>query len=510
MRRRFASGFIITLLFPLTATAEVPWRTKVDPWVMERAAGAAEVEFLVVLSEQADVRGARSLPSKEAKGRFVFEKLTATAARTQGPLLAELRARGLEYRAYWIANMIWVKGKAADVAALAGRPEVRRISANPSVRLDLPAADPFEPLARVPTTIEPGVTLIGAPTFWAQGFNGQGVVIAGADTGYDWDHPALQGKYRGWDGATADHNYNWHDSIHSGGGVCGADAAAPCDDNSHGTHTMGTMVGDDGGTNQVGVAPGARWMGCRNMDQGSGTPTTYAECFQFFLAPTDLAGANPDPAKSPHVINNSWGCPGFEGCTDPTVLQTVVENTRAAGIVVVVSAGNSGSSCSTVDTPAAIYDAAFTIGATDNVSTIASFSSRGPVTVDGSNRMKPDVSAPGVSVRSAVPGTGYGFKSGTSMAGPHVAGMVGVLLSAQPGLAGDVETIESCIIATAVPRTTTQICGGVAGSQVPNNTYGNGRVALVWPLPTQCQTPNQIFSDGFEIGSTAGWTVTVP
>ena len=139
------------------------------------------------------------------------------------------------------------------------------------------------------------------------------------------------------------HNYNWHDSIHSGGGSCGADSPAPCDDFGHGTHTMGTMVGDDGGTNKIGVAPRRKWIGCRNMDQGVGTPATYTECFQWFIAPTDLPNQNPDPSKAPHVINNSWGCPPSEGCTDPTVLQTVVENTRAAGIEVVVSAGNAGS-----------------------------------------------------------------------------------------------------------------------------------------------------------------------
>ncbi|MGV8039523.1 MAG: S8 family serine peptidase [Thermoanaerobaculaceae bacterium] len=186
---------------------------------------------------------------------------------------------------------------------------------------------------------------------------------------------------------------------------------------------MGTMVGDDGGTNQIGMAPQAKWIGCRDMDGGVGTPASYADCFQFFMAPTDLTCQNPDTAKAPHVINNSWGCPPSEGCTDPNVLKTVVENTRAAGIVVVVSAGNSGSSCSTVSEPAAIYDASLTVGATTSTDSIASYSSRGPVTVDGSNRLKPDVSAPGSNIRSSVPGGGYeGGWSGTSMAGPHVAG----------------------------------------------------------------------------------------
>ncbi|MEX0881253.1 MAG: S8 family serine peptidase [Thermoanaerobaculia bacterium] len=316
---------------------------------------------------------------------------------------------------------------------------------------------------------------IRAPDVWALGFTGQGVVVAGADTGYQWDHPALKGKYRGWTGLGANHNYNWHDAIHSGGGVCGADAIAPCDDHFHGTHTMGTMVGDDGGSNQIGVAPGAKWIGCRNMDQGDGTPTTYSECFQWFIAPTNLAGQNPDPSKAPHVINNSWACLPNEGCTDPTILQTVVENTRAAGIEVVVSAGNSGPSCNTVEDPPPIYAASFSVGATDSSDNIASFSSRGPVTVDGSNRPKPDISAPGVDVRSSVPGGGYSNFSGTSMAGPHVVGVVVLVLSASPAIIGDPDAIEPVITSSAVPRTSGETCGGVPGSEIPNNTYGWGR-----------------------------------
>ena len=157
----------------------------------------------------------------------------------------------------------------------------------------------------------------------------------------------------------------------------------------HGTHTMGTMVGDDGAGNQVGMAPGARWIGCRNMDQGNGTPTTYSECYQWFIAPTDLAGANPNPAMAPDVISNSWSCPASEGCTDPNVMLTVVDNVRAAGILSSHSAGNSGSACSTVNAPAGIYDSSYTVGSTTNSDAISSFSSRGPVTVDGSNRRSP-------------------------------------------------------------------------------------------------------------------------
>ncbi|MCK4315892.1 MAG: S8 family serine peptidase, partial [Anaerolineae bacterium] len=327
-----------------------------------------------------------------------------------------------------------------------------------------------------PASIEWGVRNVNADDVWALGYTGQSIVVAGQDTGYDWDHPALVNQYRGYNGVTATHDYNWHDAIHSGGGVCGPDSPEPCDDHGHGTHTMGTVVGDDGGSNQIGVAPGARWIGCRNMDVGWGTPATYIECFEFFIAPYPVGGdpiSDSVPSLAPHVINNSWTCPPSEGC-DWDTLQEVVEKVRAAGIVVVASAGNSGSACSTVSDPPALYDAAFSVGATISSDSIASFSSRGPVTRDGSGRRKPDVSAPGVSVRSSQRSGGYTSMSGTSMAGPHVAGTVALLWSAAPSLIGDVDTTEQIIAQAARPRVDTS-CGGEPGGR-PNNVYGWGIV----------------------------------
>lgn len=463
------------------AGAEPPaWRAKVDAWVLERATPTREAEFLVLLGEQADLAGAWELRGKTARGRYVFERLREVARRTQGPVVDELRAAGVEHRPFWIANMIWVKGDLGVVERMARRADVARVDANPWVRMGPPIGPEGDRFS--PESVEPNITHTGAPAeFWDNGFFGQGAVVGGQDTGYDWDHGALKSQYRGWDGSSADHDYHWHDSIHSGGGSCGPDSPEPCDDNDHGTHTMGTMVGDDGGSNQIGMAPGATWIGCRNMNQGFGSPASYSECFEWFVAPTDLAGENPDPSKAPHVINNSWTCPGFEGCTDKNVLLGVVENARAAGIVVVASAGNSGSGCSTVSDPPAIYEPSFSVGATDNSDNIASFSSRGPVTVDGSDRLKPDISAPGVSVRSSVRNDGYAFLSGTSMAGPHVAGLVALVVSAAPCLAGDVEALEQYVIDTALPRTSTQTCGGVSGDEIPNNTYGWGAIRAALP-----------------------------
>ncbi len=113
-----------------------------------------------------------------------------------------------------------------------------------------------------------------APDLWALGYTGQNIVVGNADTGIRWTHNALKTHYRGWNGTSADHDYNWWDAIHSGGGSCTPNHVEPCDDNGHGTHTTGTAIGDDGAGNQIGVAPGARWIGCRNMDQGNGTPAT--------------------------------------------------------------------------------------------------------------------------------------------------------------------------------------------------------------------------------------------
>ncbi len=476
MRFRMASARLLPVLLALSATLRAESLSqKVDPWVLEKSSGGS-AEFLVMLRVQGDVRGGSALSSKTERGAFVTDALRSVAERTQKPLLGLLAGRGVPHRSYWVANMIWVRGDRNLVEELAAREDVFHIYANPRVRFEGPvASSPAGPVPDSPDAIEWGVSKVRAPQSWAQGFTGQGIVVGGQDTGYDWDHPALKAKYRGWSGSAADHDYNWHDSIHSGGGVCGADSPEPCDDDSHGTHTMGTMVGDDGGANQIGVAPGAKWIGCRNMDEGVGTPQTYSECFQWFIAPTDLEDDNPDPSKAPHVINNSWGCPPSEGCTDPNILRTIVQNTRAAGIEVVVSAGNSGSSCSTVEDPPAIYDASFSVGATDSNDNIAGFSSRGPVTIDGSGRLKPDISAPGVNVRSSVPGGGYASFQGTSMAGPHVAGVTALLLSAYPHLIGDPNSIEAILTSTAVPRTTAETCGDVPGSEIPNNTYGWGR-----------------------------------
>jgi serine protease AprX len=491
--RRLVRGLSLLVVAALAATvvpvdskalgARSSGRDKIDPWVLERAAGDRQAEFIVVLAEQADLSPAARLTDKVAKARFVRDALYAKAQASQAPLLASLQAQGAAYRSFYIVNAVLVTGPLAVVEAVAARPDVARIEGNPEIAALQPvelAPAELEAAARSalePQAIEPGVSSIRAPEVWALGATGQGLVVGGADTGVEWSHPALIGHYRGWKGVNASHDYNWHDSVHSGTGVCGADSPVPCDDHGHGTHTIGTAVGgDSSGTNQVGVAPGATFIACRNMDQGNGTPARYLECMEWFLAPYPIGGtpAQGDPSMAPDITTNSWGCPASEGCAQGT-LQAAVEAQRAAGIMFVAAAGNSGSSCSTVSEPPAHYDASYTVGAySSSTGNLASFSSRGPVTVDGSNRMKPDVSAPGVSVRSAYPGGGYGSMSGTSMAAPHVAGAVALLWSAHPGLRNQIGPTEDILNQAAVDVSST-LC---SSSGVPNNLFGWGRLDI--------------------------------
>lgn len=459
------------------------WRGKVEAGVWE-ATLDGRGEFLIYMAAQADLEDTVWLETKEEKGAYVYQRLTQVAEEAQLPVIEVLKKSGAQYRSFWIANMIWVKGDVGLLATLAQRPDVSGVYANPRLAFDAPVAEldlSGGQGAQVPQAIEGNLLKVNADEVWAQGYSGQGAVIGGQDTGYQWDHPALKEKYRGWTGDSADHNYSWHDAIHEddaktpAGNPCGFDTSEPCDDDGHGTHTMGIMVGDDEAGNQIGMAPAAEWIGCRNMEEGYGTPATYMECYQWFVAPTDLAGNNPRPDLAPDVINNSWGCPPIEGCTEPEVLQQVVENVRAAGIMTVHSAGNQGQFCGSVNTPAAIYEASFTVGNVTFGDEIAPTSSIGPVMVDGSGRLKPDITAPGTFIRSSIPGGAYGYKSGTSMAGPHVAGLAALLISAKPELSGDVDKIERLIRQSAVPLITNLDCGGTAGVR-PNNVYGWGRI----------------------------------
>jgi serine protease AprX len=502
---------------------------KVAPEVLGETVDGGNASIVILLGDQADLSAAYQMKDQNARGWFVYNTLTQHAARTQAALRHELEARGLGYQSFWAANMIVTTADRASIESLAGREDVGRIDSNNEVRwIEPPQSAKKTNAPSAPTTTEWGVDNVNAPSVWAMGFNGAGIVIGELDTGTRWTHAALKPKYRGWNGTTADHNYNWHDAIHTGGGICGPNTQAPCDDSGHGTHTAGITVGDDGSGNQIGVAPGAKWIGCRNMDQGVGTPARYTECFQFMIAPTDLAGNNPDPTLRPHVLNNSWGCPAAEGCTSRVELETIVNNTQASGIFVAVSAGNSGPNCSTVSDPPAIYDASFSVGAYDINNQLANFSSRGPSTFYSPNLLKPNISAPGVAVRSSYNSgdADYVSLNGTSMASPHMAGAVALLWSARPQLSRDIAATKTVLQNTANPNVSVspQTCGGTSSTQIPNNIFGYGRLdalAAVNAVPTPptvlgnvssrlvVQTGDNALFGGFIVTGTQDKTVVV-
>ncbi|HRQ36836.1 MAG TPA: S8 family serine peptidase [Chloroflexota bacterium] len=474
---------LIALILPSVIMARTigeesnPPQNKIETLVLEQLDSESETDFFIWMEEKADLGPASNLPTKEAKGAFVLNALRETSERSQSDLRTYLDAQGVRYHSFYIANKILVTaGTESLVMSIANRPDVAKITANHAFQLQEPFINLVAPESSA--AIEPNITFINADDVWAMGFTGQGTVMAGLDTGLQWDHPAIINHYRGWNGSSANHNYNWWDST-------GTYPSAPGDGHGHGTHTTGTMVGDDGGANQIGVAPGAETIHCKGMDDGGGGSVfTFSQCFEFFLAPWDLSGNNPNPSLAPDAINNSWGFWGG-GVAD---FQDEIAALQAAGIAVEVSAGNEGSSCQTLRSPGD-YGEVLTTGSVNHASgslpgTLTGFSSRGPSTL--SSDFFPDIMAPGENIRSSVPGSGYqGGWSGTSMSGPHVTALIGLMWSANPGLRGLINETYQIIADTAVPLTgqTGSNCGGNYTTG-PNHDWGVGTINALTAVNT--------------------------
>ncbi len=389
----------------------------------------------------------------------VVSALQATAARSQAPLRAHLdeaQAAGLvdSYTPFWIVNAIAVRAHPAAIHELATRPDVAAIHLDhyrrwlpPNTKKPGFSEKPgFSIKNLVSSSVEWNVSRVRADEVWsALHISGTGTIVAGVDTGVDWLHPALQSSYRGYNPhGPSNHTYNWYDATDGG-------ALYPVDGNGHGSHTLGTIVGQDG----IGVAPGARWIGVRVLNsEGYGYDSWIHAGFQWLLAPGG------DPARAPDVINCSWG--NSNGAL--TTFQTDLQALRAAGIFAVFANGNSGPNKGTVGSPASLPEA-FAVGALDDAplgeEEVASFSSRGP---SPWSEIRPHVSAPGVNVRSSMPGGVYSEKNGTSMAAPHVAGIAALLRSVMPTIS--ITHTAYLITNTAVPL----------GKTIPNNDTGWGRV----------------------------------
>jgi subtilisin family serine protease len=422
--------------------------------------------FIVEFTSKADLRPAAKQKGHAKRGATVYAALNATAKGSQAEALKVARTvKGANPKSYWLTNSLVVTGDeklARKLAAVKGVSSVHPQKIYPLVK-------PVEMKTAVVAAVgdpEWGVAKIGADQVWDEGITGAGIVVATIDTGVDFTHPALVNNYRGnnHDGSFS-HDYNWWDPS----GSCPGE---PCDNVGHGTHTMGTIAGGDGPgpfTPDIGVAPGAEWIAAKGCEDFGCSSESLLSSGQFVIAPTDMTGANPDPSLAPDLVSNSWG----NDSPDDTFYLETVQAWRAAGIIPVFAAGNAGEGgCGTAGTPGN-YNEVISLGATDDTDLIAPFSSRGP---SPTGKVSPNLSAPGVEVISSVPGGDYASFSGTSMATPHAAGTIALMLSSKPALLGDFDAVLNALNVTAVDRPD-DTCGTPDPTDNdPNYVYGEGRI----------------------------------
>lgn len=421
------------------AAALIAWLAVAGLYLLVGQPGLHGERLFVIMKDQADLSAVASIQPYQQRRQAVYDLLVEKAITSQAGIRLELDRLGVPYKSYYLQNALEVQGGPLLRWWLSRNPAVDRILDSPILR-PLPAPVPVSSGSEVlPNDTLWNLKMIGADRVWADfRVTGRGIIIGQSDSGVQWDHPELADSYRGRDG---EHDFDWYDPWNGG--------REPQDTGGHGTHTLAIAVG-----NRVGVAPDAEWIGCVNLARNLGSPAYYLDCLEFMLAPFPQGGdpqRDGRPDLGAHVLNNSWGCPPVEGC-DPNALLPAVNALRAAGVFVVTSAGNDGEGgCGSVADPIALYDQVYSVGAVDQEMHLAFFSSVGPVEVDGSGRVKPDITAPGVMVLSAYPGGTYSAASGTSMAGPHVAGVVALMWSANPTLIGDIELTEQLLNETAVP-----------------------------------------------------------
>ncbi len=479
----------VSLLFANAAFAGL-----IDPGldaILDQTPEDEAVSALFYMVDQVDIQAiSADMDTQRASLRqrheVVVRSLQDLAQATQRGMIAELtmseaQGRVSDYHAFWIGNIISVVGFPDEIRSLARRRDVDRVYFNYHIELIEPVASKPDGAPASPRSVENGIEAVRAPEVWDMGFTGEGVLVSSLDTGVDGNHPALSSRWRG----TADPRYAGHPEWAFFDPVTGW--TFPQDGASHGTHTMGTICGGLPGE-EIGVAPGAQWIHCAVIDRVD-IPRTVADAilsFQWLLDP-DL-----DPSTNwdvPAVCSNSWGVADYHGYPDcDDLFWSYLDACEAAGIVVVFAAGNEGYDGLRRPSDRATDDyRTFSVAAVDahNPSwPIAGFSSRGPTncTTDGSWAIKPDIAAPGEDVRSTMPGGGYGDKSGTSMATPHVTGVVALLRQANPDLS--VEQVKQIIYDTAFDL----------GEVGEDNSYGWGMIDAYEAVIKALETVSLSFS----------------
>ncbi len=447
---------------------------------------------LAALDTQLDVQKS----TLRARHSTVVRTLQQTAQQTQGPLLnhlAKLKAQGKiqDFTQLWLVNAVIVKANRNAIRQLAQRVDVKTMYLDYDIELIRPVPNP----AIVPGGVggagtggaEPGLIAIRAPEVWALGITGDGILVSSLDTGVQGSHPALSSRWAG----TADPIYSghpewaWFDPV--------TNTNSPQSFGGHGTHTMGTICGGAPGQ-QVGVAPGAHWIHAAVIDRVNIARTISDSilAFQWIVDPDGDPETNFDV---PCVCSNSWGLVTGHGV--PPCDQTFwnfLDACEAAGTVIVFAAGNEGNQGLRRPGDRATTDyKTFAVAAVNgniNGWPIASFSSRGPTfcTPNGGAAIKPDIAAPGVSVRSAWPNNTYINLDGTSMATPHIAGVVALIRQANPNLA--VDEIKQIIYDTAFDLGTTG----------QDNSYGWGMVDAYEAVQLALSMNNsQSFPSSFQV-----------
>jgi len=469
----------------------------IDQGIGSLLAKGQRPDVIVRFRGRADLGSARAM-AYGARGRSVYQALKAQAEQSQSAVRQQLERRHRRspssrgYTVLWIDNSLLIPE--ADEAVL---DTLRQAADVESIRLDRAIPPPFEPLAEAPPTLRAAgsnIAHVRAPEVWARGYRGEGIVVANIDSGVRYTHQTLFRSYRGFTGTAFDHDYAWYDPYEH--------TAEPRRNGGHGTHTMGTIVGDDGSGNQIGVAPGARWIACVGSAlDGSLYFSGLIECGQFMLAPTDTDGNNPDPDRRPAVVNNSWGGCGsvyedfYEGVIDAWIAAGIVpvfsngNNTNCGypappGLNTVGSPGRSGKvlGIGSTGTSDGLYAAHSNQGPTDD------FSPGYPTYPDhrGFPDLKPNVSAPGVNIRSAGDASdgGYAGGTGTSMSAPHVTGLVALMWQAAPCLVGDTATTGALIMETANPIAYASGSSSDGPGNVPNQATGWGEIDALTAIDT--------------------------